>query len=96
VRNSARVNAILWRVKHLVEIIPIKLPEQFEGSPDGCPTLRTQIQDDGEFKIPKDITTGEEIEQRALEKNDPRFKTRYNPTEMQWHLIMQWYRERNP
>ena len=48
-RNTARVNAILWRVKHLVEIIPIQLPEKFEGSSDGCPTLKTQICDNGEF-----------------------------------------------
>ncbi|CAG0916750.1 unnamed protein product [Notodromas monacha] len=61
-RNTARVNEILWRVKHLVQIIPVQLPENFQGSPDGCPTYKTQIKDNGVFTVPERLVPSTELE----------------------------------
>ncbi|CAG0880454.1 unnamed protein product [Darwinula stevensoni] len=56
VKNTPKTNALLWKVKHLVEITPIEIPENLPmRGANGEAPWGTQLTDDGQFLVPETV-----------------------------------------
>ncbi|KAK6642796.1 hypothetical protein RUM43_004298 [Polyplax serrata] len=85
VKNIPQINAMLWKVKHLVDIKPITY--QGELPEDSCGTY---LRDNGELVISPSLRTSPESFKRTEEyiNCNNRFTPRYHKT----YLLQKWVR----
>lgn len=83
VKNTPEICAMLWKVKHLVKIVPIKLPDQLPTTDD---LNGTYLHENGTFYvIPKVDPAREEAVERFV--NDPK---KLNRDIIQDKLRLKW------
>lgn len=64
VKNIPEINAMLWKVKHLVNIVPIRFPF---GEPTANDTKHTFLKENGECIVTKEIKIDESRLEASME-----------------------------
>ncbi|KAG0693726.1 39S ribosomal protein L30, mitochondrial [Chionoecetes opilio] len=83
VKNSPQSNALLWKVKHLVKVTPIRLPDD---QLDNCDPRCCFLKEDGEFSVTPTV----HVEDAHLEEDPKLVASKWDKEFVDRHTRKNW------